>query len=405
MTESSLRTGRSPSLLWRGALALLLAASAAHGQSGGSTREEALVRFQRGVTLYNEGDFRAALIEFKRAYEVAPNYRVLFNLGQSSMELQDYAAALRFFESYLSEGGKEIPPDRRTVAEAEVKKLQSRVARLTVKVNLDGAEVLIDDVSVGVSPLKEPVLVSAGRRKVSAQRAGIPAMSRIVDLAGGDRLDVSLELAAARPAPTTPASAAPPPSVSAAPLPPPPPEKHLGAPFWISLGTTAALLGTTTVTGLLAVSAHSTFNNDIQTRGVSHDEVESARSRNKTLALVTDVLGGLTLVGAGLTTYFALSASPPKADQASLQVRLSPSGVSLLGSFLAGDYPVRASPGRPPTPGAARPRWGAAARETRCARGWGWRADRPGASGWRPRGRARAARTAAAGSARPAARR
>jgi hypothetical protein len=334
MTDSPKRPPRLGSPRWRGALAILLLACAAQAQSGGTTREEALVRFQRGVTLYNEGDFRAALIEFKRAYEVAPNYRVLYNLGQSSMELQDYAAALRFFESYLAEGGKEIPADRRALAEGEVKKLQSRVARVTVTVNLDGAEVLIDDVLVGLSPLKEPVLVSAGRRKISAQRAGIPAMSRSVDLAGGDRLDVALELVAARPTTTaTPLASSSAPPVIAVMPPPPPPERGLGAPFWVSLGTTAALLGGTTLTGLLAVSAHSTFRDDLQARGVSHDDVESARSRTKTLALVTDVLGGLTIVGAGLTTYFAVSAGPPRADQAGLQLRLAPSGLSLLGTF------------------------------------------------------------------------
>ena len=61
-------------------------------------RAEASKRFRRGVKLYNDGDFVAALIEFKRAYELEPNYRVLYNLGQTSRELKDYAAALRAYE-------------------------------------------------------------------------------------------------------------------------------------------------------------------------------------------------------------------------------------------------------------------------------------------------------------------
>ena len=38
---------------------------------------EAGARFDRGVQLYRERSFEAALAEFLRAYEVAPNFAVL----------------------------------------------------------------------------------------------------------------------------------------------------------------------------------------------------------------------------------------------------------------------------------------------------------------------------------------
>src|SRR5690349_16550442 len=76
--------------------------------------EEAKSHFQRAVELFHEADFRAALIEFQRAYDAAPNYKVLYNLGQTSLELQDYAGALKAFRGYLDGGGREIPAARRT---------------------------------------------------------------------------------------------------------------------------------------------------------------------------------------------------------------------------------------------------------------------------------------------------
>ena len=76
--------------------------------------EEAKSHFQRAVDLFHEADFRAALIEFQRAYDAAPNYKVLYNLGQTAQELQDYAGALKAFRGYLDGGGREIPAARRT---------------------------------------------------------------------------------------------------------------------------------------------------------------------------------------------------------------------------------------------------------------------------------------------------
>ena len=132
--------------------------------------DEARSRFGRGVELFKENDYRAALIEFKRAYELAPNYKVLYNLGQTSLELQDYASALKTFEQYLREGGKDVPSKRKAEVEAELGKLRTRVAKITVEVNVEGAEVSIDDIVVGRTPLTEPLTVSAGRRKISVSK-------------------------------------------------------------------------------------------------------------------------------------------------------------------------------------------------------------------------------------------
>ena len=55
--------------------------------------EQARAHFQRGVDYYTEGDLAAALVEFERAYALQPAYRLLYNLGQVTYELRDYAAA------------------------------------------------------------------------------------------------------------------------------------------------------------------------------------------------------------------------------------------------------------------------------------------------------------------------
>ena len=138
--------------------------------------------FDRGVLLFNEGDFRAALVEFRRAYEMTGNYKMLYNVGQTEYELQDYAGALKSFQRYLEAGGTEIESGRRAEVEGEVKGLGARVAHLKITSNVDGAEVLIDDVLIGKTPLAEPVLVSIGRRKVTLQKDGAVSAPRVVEV-------------------------------------------------------------------------------------------------------------------------------------------------------------------------------------------------------------------------------
>jgi hypothetical protein len=292
--------------------------------------EEGRNHFTRGVEYYKENDFRNALVEFKRAYDIAPNWKVLYNLGYTSLELQDYAAALRSFERYLADGGSEVPADKKAKVQQELDKLQKRVARITVEVNAEGAEVLVDDVVVGKSPLPEPVLVSAGRRKIVVNKGGA-SQTRVIDVAGGDATKVSLELE--QPKGPTGGNLPPPPGGET----PPPSSGGVGAGFWVSLGITGALGVGTVVTGVLALSAKGKFDDTIARAGVTPTDVDDARSKTRTLALVTDVLGGATIAGAIVTVIVGLTTSgksaPKKDAPPPVSFSVSPFGASLSGAF------------------------------------------------------------------------
>lgn len=210
--------------------------------------DEGRKHFQTGVQYYKEGDYRAALIEFKRAYEAAPNYKVLYNLGQTNLELQDYAQALGSFQKYLVDGGKEIPKDRRQQVEGEIKKLEGRVAKVVVKSNIEGADILIDDVVVGKTPTEKPILVSAGRRKIAVVKPGTGQQARTIDIAGGDEQNLDLEIAVQQqptnpPVDTGTGNSNPPPIVVT--QNPPPATQPTGSgpstATWIGIGVTAAL--------------------------------------------------------------------------------------------------------------------------------------------------------------------
>src|SRR5260370_8829169 len=82
-------------------LALSLAVAGTASAAAGDNSREAAKHFQRGVDLYNDGDFRGALVEFKKAYSVWPRANVLYDIGQTEYQLLAYAAALRTIERHL----------------------------------------------------------------------------------------------------------------------------------------------------------------------------------------------------------------------------------------------------------------------------------------------------------------
>src|ERR1044071_8621580 len=142
-----------------------LVASVAHADT---KLDEAKSHFQSGAALYDGNDLRGALVEFQRAYELAPSYKILFNIAQVEMELQDHAGAFKAYTRYVKEGGPDIAPARLAQVNAEIERLRGRIGFLAIQTSA-GASVFVDDLQVGYAPLPEPVAVNAGRHRVTVE--------------------------------------------------------------------------------------------------------------------------------------------------------------------------------------------------------------------------------------------
>src|ERR1700744_403773 len=172
------------------AFAATLVAAPAAAEAADNARD-ASKHFQRGVDLYNDGDFRGALVEFKKAYATWPRANVLYDIGQTEYQLLDYASALKTMERYLAETGPNAA--HRSDVEATVEILRGRVGRVALDIegNYPGCEVSVDDAPQGTTPIDAPILVSVGTRKVSVSCAGRSA-SRRVEVAAGEVVRVEL---------------------------------------------------------------------------------------------------------------------------------------------------------------------------------------------------------------------
>ena len=295
------------------------------------SKEEARSRYDRGKQLYDEGAYDAALIEFQRAYELSPSYVILYNIGQVYRQTNDYAGALRSYERYLNEGKTQIDAKRRGEVEQEVAQLRARVATLVVSVNVPGAEISIDDVSVGKSPLPQGVVVNAGRRRVTATKEGKVPVAKVVTVAGSDSLKVDLDM-------SDPGSAGPLATTSSSATTSKPPEETKTP--WVGWVLTGAFGLGTVIGGVIALGASSDLKSERDKSGSTRSNLDDARSKVKTTALVTDILLGATVITGGISLYLTFrtpsketSRGPAAPPAGAFRLGLGPGSVSLGGDF------------------------------------------------------------------------
>jgi hypothetical protein len=320
-----------------------LPAFAQPAQPSKQARDEAGVRFRKGVDLFKDGDFQAALIEFRRAYDLAPNFNVLYNIGQVYFQLQDYPDALKTLQRYLNDGGNQIPNVRRAEVEKDIEKLEARVATLEVSSNVAGADVAVDDAPEGKTPLGKAILVGAGRHKITVSKTGFATATKVVEMASGDSTKVTLDLTEEHAAPpvVVPVPVAPvqPPPVPPPAQPPPAPPPESSTP-WAGWAITGGLVVGAGVFGGLALSASSNLKTQLASPAATRSSIDSAHDKTAALALVSDIFSGSAILAGGISLYLtvrgpsdsAKPGAPPPATGA-LRFQVLPGGVQASGSF------------------------------------------------------------------------
>lgn len=263
--------------------------------------EKARASFQQGVQLFREGSLEAAVAEFTRAYRLSPSYRVLYNIGQVYYELHDYANALRAFKQYMDDGASDISEARRAEVEALYRKLEARIGQLDIRTNVEGAEILVDDVSVGVSPLPSPVAVNAGPRKILVSKAGYASVGRQVTVAGGETEALLLELAEPSNRPVEGVVQQGPGAKKAS------AGRQPRAALALTIVTAGICAAGTVAFGTLALGAKHDFEEQLNSYPASKTRIDSARATLLTYSVLTDAFAVATLATTGLAVYYLWS--------------------------------------------------------------------------------------------------
>jgi hypothetical protein len=133
---------------------------------------EAKTGYESGKLLFGDGDFAGALLKFQHAFDLSKDVRLLWNMAACEKSLRHYARAVSLVDRYLIEGHDKLTADD----EADAKRLRDAIveftAPLTITVSEAGADVVLDDETVGQSPLPAALTVDIGSHKVTIRKAG-----------------------------------------------------------------------------------------------------------------------------------------------------------------------------------------------------------------------------------------
>jgi hypothetical protein len=352
-------------------LLCVLRSPPAAAQTTNQETQRAKQLFEAGVVDYDAGRYVEALTQFQEAYRIKPHPLVRVNIANCFQKLDRPVEAIENFEAFL--GMAEGSPAQRDEVRAALKELRERVGQIALKVAPSGARILIDDRDERRAPVTEPLLASVGRHRVTVSLDGYETALRVVDVRPHETAQLQVELAsvpaseleasaaAANTQPEPPAggddlagadeqmatlTVAPPPIPTRAADEATPRRRGLPVSVWIAGGATFGLLVSAVVTGQLALAVSREFDGDLaavrnpqlselQRGGAWSRGVDAAR-RADALAAATDVLLGVALVGAGLTTYFYLSDradGPSETPRVSASISPGAGRVQLQGRF------------------------------------------------------------------------
>lgn len=173
---------------------MCLAASHASAQDA---PRDARLRFERGVELFDRGDYDAALSEFRASHRARAVPGVLVNIALALRRLGRDAEAAEALREYLVAGDPRLSARRRRQIEEEIREIEGSLGELVVHATPDDADTLVDGRIVEGSA---PIRLREGTHELDVHRDGFEPARRRVAIRAGSRetVRVVLERTAAR---------------------------------------------------------------------------------------------------------------------------------------------------------------------------------------------------------------
>jgi hypothetical protein len=144
--------------------------------------------------LAGASDYRGALVEFQRAYELSHNPRVLYNVGAAEKFLTHYARAVDAWERELREGGARLAPADTQDLKNAIAVVQQFVSTIDVTANEPDATLSVDDAAIGKTPFAGPVRIDVGKRVLKLTKEGFTDAVQTVDIPAGASTPVTFRL-------------------------------------------------------------------------------------------------------------------------------------------------------------------------------------------------------------------
>ncbi|HZS41234.1 MAG TPA: hypothetical protein VFF06_30605 [Polyangia bacterium] len=163
---------------------LLLVASPALADDDTTEKAQARVLLNQGNALFEKGDLKGALVDFRAAYALYPSPKLLVNAAAAERELGDLVGAANDLRHFLDESDDDpFLVDR---ARTDLKALERRVGRVAIMGWPPRTTLEIDG-----RPAREPIVyVKPGGHVVRVRAPGGEAQEREIDVSPGESVDV-----------------------------------------------------------------------------------------------------------------------------------------------------------------------------------------------------------------------
>lgn len=299
---------------------------------------EARERVGRGETLFEQGNYDAALVEFIAAHDLLDGhpmqYFVLYNVGQCYEQLFRYGQAMQYYRRYLEEGGSEAEDAGEVRGKIGV--LAGLLGTIHISVvsgeataPLESWEVWVDERRVDEYSAGEnttEVLVPGGNHVVEIRAEGFVAARQEVQLPARDERELSFELE-------------------------PLAEEHEGlspALFWTSTALAVVTAAVGGAFGIMALNRRSDIDAELGGPDMGFGAVtDSDKDDVESLALTADVLYGVAalfgvtaVIFAFMTEWGEVTVGDDGDDQsARLRLRVAPAAApDAAGLLLRGEF-------------------------------------------------------------------
>ena len=158
-----------------------------------SDAEKAKEHYKQGVALFQEENYKMAVAEFLRSFELKANWKLRLTIGICFFNLNRFVDARMELLAYIEEGGDNVPDDKKEQAKDLLTQISKLLADVKVETNVEGAKVYIDDKKIAETPMKS-FAIEAGAYELRIEAPGYKPYVKNLNLAGGDSkfMDVTL---------------------------------------------------------------------------------------------------------------------------------------------------------------------------------------------------------------------
>lgn len=257
-------------------------------------RAEARAALRRGNELFSRNNYEAALTEFLRVYDVAqsrPNaFIYLLNIARCYERMFRYDQSIQYYQRYLERAPADDPD--RAAAQATMTALEGLLATLEIQSNVPDAQVWVDDRQV--AERAGSVRIPGGVHVVELRARGYAPSRQQVQLPARTTQQISFRLERLNV------------------------RRGLHPAFFATVTGVGVVAGITTVVlGTQVLSARAEVDRLAMNPNTANQIGQDQKDRIRTLAVVTDVMLGVTIASAIGATLLGVATEwrrPPEAD-------------------------------------------------------------------------------------------